>query len=132
MVLPFMKSVVVFMLKLLLVWGMPLVLLPEIIGYNLPDNFWAIIYLIVPPMAHITLIVLYYVKKHPLFALPLSHFIFPFFIFVVTHLIASLRITPGGADWVLSWMIISFIYFFSFAVITLIISTIIHMIRRRR
>ena len=120
----FLKRVLVLMLILLLVWAVPLVFLPEIFGYNLPSNLWGDVYLLLPPLIHIAIVVVYYAKGCPLFVLPIGHFIFPLFLFTIMFLTSALRVTPGDADWVLSWMVISVVYFWLSALITLIISII--------
>ena len=123
----FLKSTLIFMLILLIVWALPFVFLPEIFGYILPDGFWITIYMIIPPIIHIVLIVLYYIKGYPLFALPLSHFLFPFFLIATMYITSMLRITPTHGDWALSAMAIAFIYFLPFAIITFVISLIIRL-----
>jgi len=114
------------MIVLLLIWGLPLGLLPIIFDYNIPSNFWGIIYMVLPLIIHITLIIIYYKKSYPLFALPLGHFLFPLFLFAIMLLTTRLGLTPTSGDWALSIMGASFIYFIPFSLITLIISLVIN------
>ena len=117
-------TIVIFVL--LLVWALPLVLIPIIFSYYIPSDFRGVIYMILPSLIHIALIFFYYKRSCSLFALPVGHLIFPFFLFLLIILLSAVvRIMPTHGDWMLSAMGVSFIYFLPFALITLIISLII-------
>jgi len=126
----FAKYTAFSMLVMLLVWALPLVLLPIIFNYDHPGGIWGVVYLILPLIAHIAFIVFYYKKGYPLFALPVSHVLFPFFLLLVMAFVHFvLRLVQDSTEWMLSWTGVAVIYFFLFAAITVIISLILNIRR---
>ena len=122
----FVVHTTIFMLALLFIWAMPLLLLPAVFNYNHPDGFWGVVYFVLPFITHFALIFIYYKRGYTLFALPLSHFVFPFFLILVMNFIHFvLRAVSGSTEWMLSGTGFAFIYFLPITLITLIISLVI-------
>jgi len=76
---------------------------------------------------HIAFIIWFYIsKKLTLFALPLSHLLFPFlFYFSLAWIRSYMPIKPDPAGWEMFAIAAGFFYFLPFSVITLIISFVI-------
>jgi len=113
---------------LVAIFAMPFVLLPAIFNFHIPSGFLGTVYLAVPTIVHVVLIIAYYKKNYPLFALPLGHLLFPFLVIALIFLTTTLlTIMPASLanDGLLGLIVISFIYSWPFALVTLIISIII-------
>ena len=107
---------------------------PQLLSAIFPNMpYWSIsggIYIIIIIM-HIAFVVYFYVsRKYSVFALPISHIVFPFIFYCAmfllwrfTHLWKAFE-TP----WVGFVILVSFYYFLPIAVITSIISSIISLI----
>ena len=118
-------------LILLLLWGIPVFCLEIFYSNNPPSDVAFIVFFILLLTAHILIVIFYYRKGYSLFALPLSHFLFPFLHFVLMYLVHLLisQFTFNSSEWVLSWTAVAFIYFIPTAFITLIISIIMRVTR---
>ena len=125
-ILTFLMHMAICILALLLFWGIP-ILVPATFGFNIPSNFWGGVYVFVPLIIHLILIFFYYKKGLSLFALPLSHFLFPI-LFLIMFALIDMGLPGRLPSSEISYVVMfSFMYFFPFALATLIISIIIRI-----
>ena len=125
--LTFSKHTACYMIALFFIWAVPMligVVLGDTTHPNNPTHdAIAIIVLLVLLATHIVSIFLYYKLRYHLFALPLSHFLFP--IFLSFAMIALTFIRDSSGRLTVGLMALAFIYFLPIALITLAISTIV-------
>jgi len=101
-------------------------MLLELLPWSSVSHITIIIMLAISIIMHITLIFSYYKKGYNLFALPLSHVLFPVILYAVLHFMRSIiQISVCPAGWEAFAVVIAVYYMFPIAGLTLFVSIII-------